>query len=160
MKGLDKVACVIFLCIASGFAQTIREAPATTVDLEFIGTKRDRNGSFLYEFRLTNGSAAAISYEGYSASAPLYRAAKQENGVWEEVRLGWCGVGVEKQWLKPNESVLFAVPEREDRIWRVGILVSSKQGAKRIWSEAVSLNSKKEIVSKKPDAPVKTAALK
>jgi hypothetical protein len=147
--------CILALvvgCNHDAIVQTTTTKLADPVQLAHVGEEWDAYGNFLTVLRLTNRSAADISYAGYGTSSPIYLQQVRGSDLegWRDQKSGWCGVGLERQHLPAGQSATFTVlPPDAAQSWRIGIKLESSQ-SQVIWTQPIISNS--DIAPQGPSA--------
>lgn len=123
---------ICFLC-ASSLAACVAESTEPTL------IARD-DGSVV----LSNYSAVAITYRGYSPDSPLYGIESELDGAWQASPIGWCGTGLSEQRLEPGAQVIFTVGAMQDgRPRRVVLTIGSGATTQQLVSNPVK--NKREL---------------
>ena len=97
----------------------VTRASGDSISLEQAGTLVDPHGNLMMVFKLTNTSAAAVSYSGYAPALPNYTTQFRRLGQWRDAPGAWCGFGLKDIQLPAHQVVTFTVPPWEGKTSRI-----------------------------------------
>lgn len=92
---------------------------------------------------VSNATPRVVWFTGYSPDFPFYKIQHMKNGQWEDLPIGWCGVGVGRHRFAAHKTIRFTVPVEDDPqkrpVMRLGISCSAFKNnvEKTFWSETV-----------------------
>ncbi len=78
------------------------EAARPALEFERLELRQGRHFALL---RLTNRTAAPISYKGYSPTQPILSFQRRAGRHWFDHTMAWCGTGLEPRELGAGESI-------------------------------------------------------
>ena len=129
---------------AADTAQAKGTSPAVIVSFQGFVTQYGYQSA---AFVVSNCTAGAVWFTGYTSEMPVYDVQYLKNGQWVDSWMGLCGTGLDSRQLVAHKTIRFTMPLTGDEahIWqvmRVGLTCSpqkdyKKESSETYWSEKI-----------------------